>query len=1095
MNSDTFESSFDRILNRTKNNIDRVNRRYNSNSSNNVNQNPELRSRSPSPIRRNENNNYFNHNSPKRYNYEDINKSNENISQSTLSNILNRLHVLENSNGIDNDKGGDIMQQLKTLHKTVQLMEKSINEIKDEIKEVQHNNSSLYMTFGRQEGFIDALKQEVDLRRSTISKWDIWAKSTESWREDIDNHIMGLSKQLKACERRNNDQLEGLSERATKNDLELFRDRMNMFTQQAISASMAAWHDRMELSVQNVEKQIAALWVTNDAVRNSGTNLASSDESGTSKANNILMPSELLVKGAVASAIRQLENDLEEKIESRVVSTMKNQLSDSQKVIKGEMTEFVSKVASDLGLIAGEDESVSPAMKIIAARKVMEKEIENMSSKIDDLSCAIISLQESGDSNEKNIRVEIRSMERKVEESIAIASSTLSSVNARCAIVEESTRNAELRIASSQSEIQLEFLNRLRDACESWANDRGALDRRILITERISEDIVERMKLTGNIIDSYFQTSPVMKKLEASANQYEVMQLEVSCLKQESRDLASTVSRLDATAARKNDISEIRERVAPIDQLLDQLSQNIANTRTLGEDVSTLKFALAGVEATVVTMTAEQQSQSSKMVAIESELNHQNSQVIVLTESQQKQGLTLRQVETQYKFEFGSFKENVSLLNTKLAEVDSRLRSMEITSKAQFASSQAELQYIQSKLSESSALQVRSKIDVPDSLSSYNDKISSIVERVANLEKASPALKKNNESLSARQYSFEDLSDDSSKNKEDGIFSESIISDTPSTPATLSKVNNIAHSNEKIDSFLKTPSSIEMTQSSIASEHTDNLSTVSSTADGNENKDLGKQRIRLDDFEENDIENIKATPTSHRKELTIDTSLFDSTRKKLETIKKAEESLYEDSESDWDKESITSEQSSLASPQNIGLPPRSRSPSMNTYSNNPPRKPSRDSTPPRNTSRDSTPPQKPSRSNSPTTKYSETNSSNINDNTKNSVSMRGPSPPRPPRIPSPTQSTIPVSTKVEAIIPINSESETVNELSLKSGLSVKERLKLRMESKKKGVSEEIQKPVPELVKFYEEESGKKEFQPPTKPSRKPSIKEPEEQSP
>ena len=1083
MNSDTFESSFDRILNRTKNNIDRVNRRYNN--SNIINQNHDLRSRSPSPLRRNENNNYFNHNSPKRYNYEDINKSNDNISQTTLSNILNRLHMLENSNGIDSDKGGDMMQQLTTLHKTVQLMEKSINEIKDEIKKVQHDNSSLYMTVGRQEGFIDALKQEVDLRRSTISKWDLWAKSTESWREDIDNQIMGLSKQLKACERRDNDQLEILSERATKNDLETLRDRMNMFTQQAISASMAAWHDRMESSVQNVEKQVAALWVVNDAVRNSSTNLVSSDESGISKANNILMPSELLVKGAVASAIRQLENDLEEKIESRVVSTMKNELSDSQKVIKGELTGFVSKVASDLGLIAGEDESVSPAMKIIAARKEMEKEIENMSNKIDDLSCAIISLQENGDSTDKNMRVELRSMERKVEESISIASSTLASVNSRCAVVEESTRNAELRIASTQSEIQLEFLNRLRDACESWANDRGALDRRILITERISEDIVERMKLTGNIIDSYFQTSPVMKKLEASANQYEVMQLEFSCFKQESRDLASTVSRLDATAARKNDISEIRERVAPIDQLLDQLSQNIANTRTLGEDVSTLKFALAGVEATVVNMTTEQQSQSSKVVAIESEMNHQNSQVAVLTETQQKQGLTLKQVETQYKFEFGSVKETVSLFNTKLAEVDTRLRSLEITSKAQFASSQAELQHIQSKLSEGGTLQVRSKIDVPDSLSSYNDKISSIVERVAKLEKASPAIKKNNELLDERPYSYEDLSDDSSKNKDEGLFFESIISDTTvtlSTPATLSKVNNSSHSaDKKYDSLLKTPSSIELTQSSIAS------------ADITEEKDAIKQRVRLDDFEDNDIENIKATSTPQKKELTIDTSdtsLLNSTKKKFEIIRKAEETLFDDSESDWDKESISSEISSLASPQNIGLPPRSRSPSI-TYSNNAPQKPSRDSTPPRNASRDSTPPQKPSRSNSPTTKPSETNNTIIKDSAKTSVNIRGPSPPRPPRVPSPTQSTIPSSTKVDAIIPMSPETETSNDLGSKSGLSVKERLKLRMENKKKVVSEEVQKPVPELVKFYEEESGKNlsETQPPTKPSRKLSIKE------
>ena len=1062
--NETFESSFDRILSRTKSNIDRVNRRYNSNSNTiNINSSSELRSRSPSPIRRRNENNY--NQSPKRYNYDDT-KSSDNISQSTLTNILNRLHRLESANGIDNENGADILQQISSLDKTVQLMKKSIDEIRDEIKEVQHNNSSLYMTVGRQEGCIDALKQEVDLRRSTISKWDMWAKATESWRDDIDNQILGLTKQIKVCERRDNDQLEGLSERATKSDLEALRDRMNMFTQQAISASMAAWHDRMESSVQNVERQVAALWVANDAVRNSGANIISSDENANNKANSILMPSELLVKGAVASAVRELENDLEDKIESRITASMRNEVSDSQKLLKGEITVFVKKIASDLGLIADEGDSVSPAMKMTAARKTTEKDIETLSQKLDDLNCAIISLQETSETDEKNMRLELRSMERKVEESITIASSTLASVNSRCAVVEESTRNAELRIASSQSEIQLEFLNRLRDACESWANDRGALDRRILITERISEDIVERMKLTGNIIDSYFQTSPVMKKLEASANQYEIMQVEVSCLKQESRDLATTVSRLDATAARKNDISEIRERVAPIDQLLDQLSQNIANTRTLGEDVSTLKFALAGVETTVVTMTAEQQSKSSKMVAIESEINHQNSQLLILTETQQKQGLTLKQVETQSKFEFGSNKENINVFNTRLAEVDSRLRSMEITSKAQFASNQAEIQHIQSKFSENVNVQTKSKVDVPESLSSYNDKIASIVERVANLENASPKKSINIDEIKAPSQHkvitdkrYEDVLEDSSALG--SILSESSI---PSpTPMKITKFD--------ADDTFKSPHSLEKSEASIISDNIVNLS-MSSTELSPEMQETNKQRIRLDDFEEGDIENITTTPKLSNSVggLTVNTSLDESTKKKIETIKKGEESLYEDSESDWDKESISSEVSSLASPQNIGLPPRARSPSINSYSS-PPQKPSRDSTPPR----------RPSRSNSPSTL------SVPAEVPKSTINIRGPSPPRPPRAPSlPLVKTTEQKedTKIEEIIPITPEQDS-GEINPGS-LSVKERLKIRMENKK----QEKEKGIAEVdVKEITTNDI-----PPLKPQRRPSSKPEKEEA-
>ena len=269
----------------------------------------------------------------------------------------------------------------------------------------------------------------------------------------------------------------------------------------------------------------------------------------------------------------------------------------------------------------------------------------------------------------------------------------------------------------------------------------------------------------------------------------------------------------------------------------------------------------------------------------------------------------------------------------------------------------------------------------------------------------------------------------------------------------------------------KTSPSIEKSES-VDSE---NIASLSSSAIlSPEIHDQSKQRIILDDFEEHDIENIKATPISQRptKDLTINTGGDESMKKKIETIKRAEESLYEDSESDWDKESISSEISSLASPQNIGLPPRARSPSINSFTS-PPQKPSRDSTPPR----------KPSRSNSPLAKPIEDTL-----NVKSSTPIRGPSPPRPPRAPSPAPPSPLESvknTKVEAIIPISPENEIISEISTTSALSAKERLKLRMESKKqeKGIAEE-DITHEKLTEVKDAKVTKKDSVPPMKPQRK-----------
>jgi hypothetical protein len=98
--------------------------------------------------------------------------------------------------------------------------------------------------------------------------------------------------------------------------------------------------------------------------------------------------------------------------------------------------------------------------------------------------------------------------------------------------------------------------------------------------------------------------------------------------------------------------------------------------------------------------------------------------------------------------------------------------------------------------------------------------------------------------------------------------------------------------------------------------------------------------------------------------------------------------------------------------------------------------------------------------------------------------IRGPSPPRPPRAPTPSlvkTTEQKEDTKFEEIIPITPEQDS-GEINPGSSLSVKERLKLRMESKKQ-----------EKEKGIAEVDVKKEITtndiPPLKPQRKPSLKD------
>jgi hypothetical protein len=150
-----------------------------------------------------------------------------------------------------------------------------------------------------------------------------------------------------------------MSEHVTRYELEQLRDKMTVVTQQTVAASLSAWHDKMEQSVRNVERQVcllilyayasdlcisAALYYLfcsskillfcfyqiallrigmTDPDRSTGI-LLTQDEVMAALATPL--PSELLLKGTVANEVLQMENKLEEKVLSNenlmsVVST------------------------------------------------------------------------------------------------------------------------------------------------------------------------------------------------------------------------------------------------------------------------------------------------------------------------------------------------------------------------------------------------------------------------------------------------------------------------------------------------------------------------------------------------------------------------------------------------------------------------------------------------------------------------------------------------------------------------------------------------------------------------------------------------------
>lgn len=250
---------------------------------------------------------------------ENIDESNITIPSSTLTNILDRLSNMES-----NSKNYEELFQSNIINtKRIEHLEESNKALRDtvenlvlDLKDSQRNISQLQLQLNRHSNSIETLQLDGDNRKSVISKLDIVSRQGEAWRDEVETKIDHIYKQFKGFEKKGKDQMEDLNDRATKADLELFRDKTTSFVQQTVAVTLSVWHDRIEDNLKTVERQLQEVQLGRQLNNDSNMNdiAGNNDINGKNTKITSILPSELLLKGLVNTAVRQVESDLEEKV-------------------------------------------------------------------------------------------------------------------------------------------------------------------------------------------------------------------------------------------------------------------------------------------------------------------------------------------------------------------------------------------------------------------------------------------------------------------------------------------------------------------------------------------------------------------------------------------------------------------------------------------------------------------------------------------------------------------------------------------------------------------------------------------------------------
>ena len=518
-----------------------------------------------------------------------------------LDSLIARVAQLEASQGTDT--GGEarvhVDGRLCVLEGNVEELHATMNCMVGQIKDVHKLSAATAQQVNRQGAVLESVQQELDLRRGTVARMDSWARQGEAWREEIESQLSGISKSLRAHSRSAEEQAEATADRASKTDLKELTERMHMLTQQAVAASCTAHSEKMEQALKVLERQMAAVRAGR-TVGNGGKepNAADMTEAEVADAFAAPQPSELMVRSMVQAEVRELEGEVEGKIEAHVVGQMRAAVAESGVENKRDLKEYLTRIAAELGLVVadGDEAATSAAARVVAARKAVETEVRKLADKVDDCSIALMGVQQEAQNGERTLRVEMRGLERRVDESAATATAAAAQVTSRAGSLEEAVKDVEASQRLWHRQLRDELYATTKEHYDGWSGDRMELDKRVIVVEKIVDKFSEKLTTSRDALESLLAGSPEMKQIYSTGSKVDSLTTEVQSMRSELRENSGAVTAVRAAAAGKKDVGELKERLQHMEALTGQLKGIGAMHTALGSTEAALSILKTSVD-------------------------------------------------------------------------------------------------------------------------------------------------------------------------------------------------------------------------------------------------------------------------------------------------------------------------------------------------------------------------------------------------------------------------------------------------------------------------------------------------------------------
>jgi predicted nucleic acid-binding Zn-ribbon protein len=500
-----------------------------------------------------------------------------------------------------------IDDKFSILSSSVESIRTNVSSLTTDVAKLSSDINSMNRLVASQETLVDGIRHDVTSRRATLNKLESWISDSDQYRNNVDSQIALLSRDTKALEKRIVLQNDNIDNRASKADIKIAVDGVQILASSAVSAAMGPMQVYLERELEGVRRTLAAVRMgmgagAAGAAGAGGEELSKED---VDRALSATQPSELLVKAVVGSSMSELSDGLEKKLTEHLMNKITLQkteiTNDVSKYVSAEVARVVKESGYDgsgdvIGLQEKLDANDRVTQRMISdeINKFMRR-VESSEIKVESLARDVVEIEKSGNKNYKFL-------EKQIDDSKS------NSVD-----MKEDFKERMREINGNVKDIEIQIRDEFRNVCEN-INEKSVEQGNAFRTD--VADVVKRLAVSESVIAQYAsnddKTMTAIKNFGARIEVVEGIGKDVMKRVVDSSDVANRLSGVEGTnEALSERVKNVEGKVSEFKKKSSAEAESSAGK--VREDLRKVKDDLSKVKDDI---ESNKQKQSSEYVSV-----------------------------------------------------------------------------------------------------------------------------------------------------------------------------------------------------------------------------------------------------------------------------------------------------------------------------------------------------------------------------------------------------------------------------------------------------------------------------------------------